>query len=108
MSLLLWLAGAVILTGVCCYYISKAIEWFGAQFNKFKRIFGRVRTCVGYLYRRGKRIFKGFLGELITGEFKEEFDPIDEGIEIEEANLTEEVKRALLHDDDFVVAEVFN
>ena len=103
MSVLLWIAGALLLGGVVGYYISQAIEWFKDVYYKLKRVF----RGVGILIRRGSKVFKRLFVELTNGEEEEYYDSVDEGIEISDPQLSDEVRRAL-YADDYLIVETYN
>lgn len=83
-------------------YVEKALEWFQAVRNQVSRI----SKAVGILYRKGTRMFKAFIVQLINGEEEQYVDSGDEGVEIKKDELSEEAYKAL-YEDDYVVVKTY-
>lgn len=93
---------AMFVVSLLSKYWQKALE----QFKKAWRTFERARRAAGVLIRRGKRLFKLYVTQLLNGELESYEDEEDEGVEIKYDELTPEAKRAL-SEDDFIVIEKY-
>lgn len=82
-------------------YLETAIEWFKTAWRSISR---SIRA-VGILYRRGKRLFKAIVVELIGGE-TEIYEPTggDDGVEVTKDDMSPEAWN-FLQDEDYLPIE---
>ena len=105
------LFGKAVIAAIVCYGVYSLLTqyWEEAKlaFNKAWSSIRRLFRAVGVLVRRGKKLFKLFVVQTLSGEIETYEDEEDNGVEIDinDPNLTLEVRKALLEDDYLVVQQ---
>lgn len=109
---LIYLFGKAVIAAIVCYGVYSILSkyWEDAKlaFNKAWNSIRRLFRAAGVLVRRGNKLFKLFVVQTIKGEIETYEDEEDNGVEIDinDPNLTQEVREALL-EDDFLVVEQY-